>query len=194
MILPALLEGFIIWVVSSLRSREQDSSLEAGPQSSCAPSGPLPAQQYLPSSVGSSSRKTCPWWSFHPYGPAGWQAGQPFEHVYLMEEVLNLLLRSLIPNELDGRNICLRVQPQKTLPMTSADQPFCLLPSRLSSMYKHPLKYDGPVWSSNLPHRVFIQENLCIHMMLCSPYRHSSLLCLLFSGQGLLPLTAVVKF
>ena len=131
---------------------------------------------------------------FHPFGSIGWQTAQPFGHVYLVEEVLDILLRSPIPHQLDGRNICLRVQPRKAMPVASADQPFCLLLSRLGGMYKHPLKDDRAMQSSNLPQWVLIKEHLCIHTMRCFPYRHSSFLCPLFGGPGLLPLTAVVEF
>ena len=93
---------------------------------------------------------------FHPFGPAGQWAGQPFEHVYLMEEVLNLLLGNLLPYKLDDRNICLRVQPQKAMPMALADQPFCFLLPQLGGMHKHPLKDDVVVQSSILPQWVLV--------------------------------------
>ena len=82
---------------------------------------------HLSSTIGGTSKKTkCPWlppalvWT-HTVG-----AGQPLTHIYPMEELPDFFLGGLVSHKLDGRCICPGVQPWEIMPVTMANQPFCL--------------------------------------------------------------------
>ena len=114
--------------------------------------GPLPAWWYLPFFIGGSSRRTeCLWWP----SPSIW-AHRVAGHAAFWACIPHGRGPKSPPGKSDtpqahGRSICLRVQPWKTMPTTSGDQPFCFLPSQLCGMHKHPLKDDGVMQPSNLP-------------------------------------------
>ena len=108
-----------------------------------------------------------------------------------MVKIPNLLSSALVPHQLDGGNVHLRVYVWEAKSVASVDQLLCLLPSQSEQPGGTFPEELGGSAVPHLPMQAFIQEHLGIHMPLHFPKGQAIPTFPLLGSEGFVPLVPI---